>query len=114
MKALNSIRNGIFILLTVVMVSCNSSQPTYTPVTHIVEIKDMQFQPVALTVNKGDTVMWINKDMVAHNATQKDSDWASPTIASGESWKKVINNSDSYYCSIHINMTGSLIVNQNN
>lgn len=110
MKSLKSILNGIFILLIVVMISCNSGQPVHTPVTHIIEIKDMQFQPAELTVTKGDTVMWINKDIVAHNATQKDSAWASPNLISDATWKMVINNSDSYYCSIHINMKGSLIV----
>jgi plastocyanin len=31
-----------------------------------VEIKDMKFQPAEITVKKGDTIVWINHDMVTH------------------------------------------------
>ena len=30
--------------------------------THIVEIKKMKFIPEELVLNKGDTVVWINRD----------------------------------------------------
>ena len=37
--------------------------------THTVTIEDMRFQPAVLVVAPGDTVVWINKDLVAHTAT---------------------------------------------
>lgn len=109
MKTLIFLKNGIFLLLLVAsFIACNNTKNNYIPQSYIVEIKDMQFQPAILKVNKGDTVTWINKDIVAHNVTQKDSAWASPTLASAASWQKVIEKSDPYYCSIHINMKGEL------
>ena len=40
-----------------------------TPQVHTVLIEGMRFQPKGLTVAAGDTVVWINRDMVPHTAT---------------------------------------------
>jgi len=87
-----------------------SSQASYTPQTLAVEIKDMKFQPDELKLHKGDTVIWTNKDIVAHDVTEVNKAWTSSPIAPGASWQKVITESASYYCSIHIIMKGKLIV----
>jgi plastocyanin len=41
-----------------------------TPVTHTVNIDGSRFEPETLSV-VGDTVVWVNKDLVAHTATSK-------------------------------------------
>ena len=105
-----SIPKNILLLACVVHFSACAKKESYTPQTHTVEIKDMKFAPENLTVHQGDTVLWINKDIVAHDVTQQDKKWASQTLASGDSWKKAIEKSDSYYCSIHLVMKGKLIV----
>jgi hypothetical protein len=91
MKINNSIRIGIFFLLPVLLLvyGCNS-RAGYTPQNHVVEIKDMKFQPAGLKVHKGDTVTWINKDIVVHDVTQQNKAWASPPIMPDATWKKVI------------------------
>lgn len=113
MKALNFIKNGIFLLLPLLLLlyGCNSLVG-YTPKTHVVEIKDMKFQPAELRVHQGDTVVWINKDIVAHDVTEDNKAWASPALKTDATWKKKITKSDSYYCSIHIVMKGRLIVEE--
>jgi plastocyanin len=111
MKAFHSIQYGIFFLSLVWLLSGGCSNHTsYTPQNHVVEIKDMKFQPSELTVHKGDTVTWINRDMVAHDVTQQNKAWASPPLSPDTKWKKVITQSDSYYCSIHMVMKGILKV----
>ncbi len=111
MKAFISIKNGISLLVSVILLTgvfaCQSNHP---PKRYVVEIKDMKFQPSELIVQKGDTVIWINKDIVAHNVTEKNNTWASPLMPPESIWKRVIQKSDSYYCSIHINMVGALMV----
>ncbi|MEO7087676.1 MAG: plastocyanin/azurin family copper-binding protein [Bacteroidia bacterium] len=77
---------------------------------HTVEIKDMKFQPQELWLNSGDTVVFINRDMVAHDVTEKNKAWASPPLLTGQSWRKVITESTDYYCSIHTVMKGKLSV----
>ena len=124
MKAFSSIKNGIFFFLTVLLfVGCTNQdnekketetveQENYVPQLHIVEIKDMQFVPADVQVHIGDTVMWINKDIVAHDVTEDGQDWASPALTNEASWKKVITESESYYCSIHVIMKGKVTVEE--
>ena len=82
-----------------------------TKTVHTVTIKGMVFDPVELHVKKGDAVIWINKDIVAHNVTQfPDSKWTSGTLPNGKSWKKDVDKSFDYFCSIHPTMKGKVIV----
>jgi plastocyanin len=91
------------------------SSPVYPgtagPELHVVEIKDMKFQPEEISVKKGDTVMWINRDMVTHCVTEENKKaWTSSNIAAGASWKMVVENSADYFCAIHQVMKGKIIV----
>ncbi|MGV8814547.1 MAG: plastocyanin/azurin family copper-binding protein [Gelidibacter sp.] len=82
-----------------------------TNTKHIVIIKGMVFDPAELHVHKGDTVLWINKDLVPHNITDFPKNrWTSGTLALSSSWEKSISNTFEYYCSIHPTMKGKIIV----
>lgn len=88
-----------------------SSASSSAPELHIVEIKDMKFQPASLSVKRGDTVMWINQDMVTHCVTDEDKKaWTSSNIATGASWKIIIKNNADYFCAIHQVMKGKITV----
>jgi len=81
------------------------------PSLYIVQIEQMKFLPAAINVNKGDTVMWVNNDMVAHDVTEeKNKSWSSSLLQPGKSWKLVVEESADYYCSIHAVMKGSIAV----
>ncbi len=112
MKIANFMKSGVFFFLSILVFTGCESQNSYQPQTHIVEIRDMKFQPAELNVHKGDTVIWINKDIVAHDVTEQDKVWASPALASDSSWTKIIMQSDAYYCSIHVVMKGKLTVEE--
>lgn len=76
-----------------------------------VVIKGMVFKPEKLHVQKGDIVVWINKDIVAHNVTDfPENKWTSGTLKGGSSWKKTIDETFEYYCSIHPAMKGKIIM----
>ena len=78
---------------------------------HTVEIKQMKFNPAELQVTKGDTVVWINNDIVAHDVTDETAKrWTSSLIPSHASWQMVVTESSDYYCSIHVVMKGKLVV----
>jgi plastocyanin len=82
-----------------------------TATFHTVLIKQMKFEPAELTLHKGDTVLWINKDITDHDVTEETRKaWASPKLMIGKSWTKVVKESTNYYCSIHVVMKGKLIV----
>lgn len=97
--------------LVLFLINCSPAEEENKPETHTVEIRQMQFQPAELTVHSGDTVVWINRDIVAHDVTeQPGKKWASPPLNAGESWRMVATQSSDYYCSIHVVMKGKLVV----
>ena len=78
------------------------------PSLYIVQIEQMKFFPPDISVNAGDTIMWVNNDMVAHDITEeKNKSWSSSLLQPGKSWKLVVKEGADYYCSIHVVMKGS-------
>lgn len=78
---------------------------------HTVEIRRMQFHPEELVVKSGDTVVWVNNGITAHDVTEQPSKaWTSSSMAVGESWQQVVRSSSDYYCSIHVVMKGRIVV----
>ena len=74
-----------------------------------VMINEMKFVPQNISVNKGDTVIWINNDLVSHCVTEELSKaWTSSPIPAGASWKMAVNQSANYYCAIHVVMKGKI------
>lgn len=110
MKPYSFIKNLMLFFLSIMLIAGCGNYSTHNPQTHIIEIKGMTFQPDELTVNKGDTVIWINKDIIMHDVTEENKTWASPSLASESSWKKVVTKNSDYYCSIHVVMKGKLTV----
>jgi plastocyanin len=106
------LRRSIFTLCIIFMLSsCATETEKPVPKLHTVEIKQMKFQPAELVVQKGDTVVWINNDIVAHDVTEESSKaWTSSVMPVGQSWSLVVTRSADYYCSIHMVMKGKLVV----
>lgn len=78
-----------------------------------VTMQNIAFSPTSVTVKKGETVKWVNKDTVAHNVTAtKGATFKSSTFGQGGSftWKAAKAGTVEYFCSIHPNMTAKLIV----
>ncbi|MEO8822190.1 MAG: plastocyanin/azurin family copper-binding protein [Ginsengibacter sp.] len=78
-----------------------------------VTINMMKFNPEVLNVNKGDTVIWINKGLVAHTVkSYQDNKFYSDTLVPGKTWTWVVIDSASYYCTLHpATMVGKLVLN---
>jgi plastocyanin len=106
------LRNCACLILFIFLLgSCTSSPEKAIHKVYNVEINQMQCQPASLTVQKGDTIIWTNHDMVTHDVTEeKEKRWTSGPLAPGESWSLVATESADYYCSIHVIMKGKLIV----
>lgn len=103
---------SIFSLCSVfILSSCTSDAGKAIPKSYTVEIKGMKFQPAELIVQRGDTVVWVNRDIVAHDVTEESNKiWTSGAMPVGKSWSLVVTQSADYYCSIHIVMKGKLVV----
>ena len=80
--------------------------------THTVTIEGMKFQPEALTVALGDTVVWINKDLVAHTATSQTDAFDSKMISPDKSWRLTVRKPGeiAYICTYHQTMKATLRV----
>jgi plastocyanin len=80
--------------------------------THTVIIDGMVFKPAQLTVQRGDRVVWENRDLLPHTATGADKIFDSQTIAPGASWTYTADQPGSYAydCAFHPPMTGRLTV----
>ena len=87
---------------------------TTTPTTaHAnVDISGFAFVPQTLTVSVGTTVTWTNNDSVSHTITSNDNLFESGTIAKGATFSHTFEQKGTfnYHCSIHISMTGKVIV----
>lgn len=80
--------------------------------THTVVIAEMKFVPESLTVKRGDTIVWVNKDFFPHTATAQDRSFDSQEIGTTKSWKYVAKKDGTfhYICTLHPTMKGVLIV----
>lgn len=81
------------------------------PAAHTVVIDGVKFDPEALTVRRGETVVWVNKDPFPHTVTAARV-FDSHSIAAGASWKYVARKPGTYAytCTLHPNMKGTLTV----
>ena len=82
------------------------------PKTHTVTMENMRFQPESLTVARGDTVVWVNKDLVPHTATSKAGGFDSQVIQAEKSWRFTVRKKGefAYVCTFHPTMTAMLRV----
>ncbi|MCX6682531.1 MAG: cupredoxin domain-containing protein [Methanoregula sp.] len=78
-----------------------------------IAIKNFAFDPQTMTVKAGSIVRWENRDPVPHrimftDKTESGSDALSPS----QSYSKKFDRAGrfSYYCTIHPDMTGTIIV----
>jgi plastocyanin len=81
----------------------------------VIQIKMAQiaYAPAQVSARVGDTVEWVNSDIVAHTATARNGSWdvmVGPD-AKGSVVLKSAGTID-YYCRFHPNMTGSITVSQ--
>ena len=81
---------------------------------HVVEIRELAFVPDRLVAAPGDTVVWINRDIVSHTATAEDESWDSGEIEAGGRWQMVVTASTgpAYFCVFHPAMKGRLTISE--
>jgi plastocyanin len=83
------------------------------PTTHTVEIRGMEFHPAVLTVAAGDTVVWVNRDIVPHTATATGRPkWDTGQLTQGQTGRYIARarGTARYACTLHPTMHGKLII----
>lgn len=93
----------------------NNSNSTTPTATNSVTIQNFAFSPASITVKKGTTVTWTNKDSTPHTVTQDEAGGPgmdSKGLAQGETYSATFNTTGTfkYHCAFHSNMTGTVTV----
>lgn len=81
------------------------------PVTREVEIRAFRYHPDTLAAAPGDTVVWINRDVVPHTATAAGA-WDTGQIGAGADGRTVAGapGTSAYVCAYHPTMKAVLVV----
>jgi plastocyanin len=79
-----------------------------------VAIDQHMFMPATVTIHPGEKVTWVNKDQDVHNVTSDDQgkSFHTPLLDTGESATVTFATPGTfgYHCSVHPDMTGTVIV----
>lgn len=77
-----------------------------------VSIANFAYQPANVTTGTGSTIVWTNRDTVAHTVTADDGSFDSGSIASGDTFEQRFDKSKSYSytCSFHPQMKGIITI----
>jgi plastocyanin len=96
-----------------VMLTAMNAVPTYAETIQITMDK-LVYAPLETNAKVGDTIEWINNDILAHTATARNGEWdvAIPAKKTGRAVLKKAGVID-YYCKYHPNMKGRLVVAPN-
>ena len=90
--------------------------PALTPnskhTTYNINIENFSFSKNSISIKKGDTVVWTNKDSAPHTVTGMNGGINSGTLGLGQSYSYTFTTAGtwSYLCHFHPSMTGKIIV----
>lgn len=104
---------GIFLTITIAALTGFDAQAKSETREHTIEITGFVFVPATINAKSGDTITWINRDIVPHTATGEGGSWDTGSINVNES-KSLVVTADmvsDYFCRFHPTMKGSVDVN---
>jgi plastocyanin len=87
-----------------------ASIPAYAATIEIT-MENLVIAPAEASAKVGDTVEWVNKDILAHTATARNGDW-DVTMPPKKTVTLVLKKAGTieYYCRYHPNMKATLTV----
>lgn len=76
-----------------------------------ITMENLVIAPAEASAKVGDTIEWVNKDILAHTATARNGDW-DVTIPPKKTVTLVLKKAGTieYYCRYHPNMKATLTV----
>jgi plastocyanin len=83
-----------------------------TPGSVTVSIKDLAYDPSAITAKVGETVTFTNGDTASHTATLDDGTCDTGLITNGKSGSLTFSAAGAYpfHCTVHTDMKGTITV----
>lgn len=85
---------------------------TPEPRTHLVHIQGMLFRPEVVTISPGDSVTWINDDILLHamKSTGPHQPWQSADLPQHATWRRQFQTGADYVCPYHPTMIGRIVL----
>jgi plastocyanin len=103
-----ALARGASLLLTAILLSGHGGA---RPQSHVLKVAGFQFLPPRIDVSVGDSITWVNEDIVPHTATAVGGAWDSGTIASQARRTVVVKavGRIAYVCALHPSMKGTVV-----
>src|SRR4051794_29854296 len=104
------VRSGGAVFGLVFALTSLVSVPARSATVQIV-IEKLVFSPAEASAKVGDTIEWVNKDILAHSATAKTAGW-DVLIPPGKTARLQVKAAGrvDYFCKLHPNMKGRVTV----
>jgi plastocyanin len=101
-----------FILALAALLVAHGCDQRATARVHRIEIRDMAYAPAEVTVAPGDTIVWVNRDIVPHTVTADARRFDSGSVSPSAEWSLVARDRGrtSYTCVFHPTMKGAIVV----
>jgi plastocyanin len=90
----------------------SNATPSASPTSQTVVISGFSFEPSAMTIQRGTSVVWRNDAAVSHQIVSDTNAFSSPVLTPGTSYTHVFDQPGTYpyHCGIHPFMTGTITV----
>jgi plastocyanin len=101
---------GRYVFAFAVMVTAMNAVSAHAETIQIAMDK-LVFSPAEVSASVGDSIEWVNNDILAHTATAQNGDWDVAILA-----KKTVSfvlkkaGTIEYYCRYHPNMKGRIVI----
>jgi plastocyanin len=99
---------GVTILLVAVAIVASPASAADIEV----KIGNFTFNPKQITVNVGDTVVWINHDDIPHTVASQTQAFRSKALDTDDKFSFTFATPGTYpyFCALHPQMTGTIVV----
>jgi len=103
---------ALLVLAAVACLNVRAHADEPKPRTASVTIDNFSFNPREITVAKGTTITWTNRDDVPHTVTSTQHKFGSKALDTGDQFPFTFAEPGTYayFCSVHPMMTGKVIV----
>jgi len=100
------------VVLAGIALTAVTASPVPAASSASVEIKEFNFAPKVLTVERGTTVTWINHDEESHTITSTKGAFGSTGLSNDESFSQTFTEAGryEYFCALHPHMKAVVIV----
>jgi len=102
--------SGWYVFTFAVMVTAMNAVSAHAETIQIT-VDKLVFSPTDVNASVGDTIEWVNNDILAHTATARNGDW-DVAIAAKKTASFVLKKAGTieYYCRYHPNMKGRIVI----